>query len=90
MRQILVGGADPSVGFLEGPASSAAVGIESCGALLISVTVCSTQVATFFLLSNLGLVHSVLDTTRLPSAYAPLHSWIWDEHWMGIFLSEWS
>ena len=42
--------------------------------LLVSVTVCSTQVATFFLLSNLGLAHSILDTTRLPSAYAPLHS----------------
>ena len=54
-------------------------------ALLVSVIVCSAQVATFFILSNLGLVHSVLDTTRLPSAYAPLHSWIWNEHWMGIF-----
>ena len=60
-------------------------------ALLVSVTVRSTQVVMFFfLLSSLGLVHSVLDTTCLSSAYAPLHSWIWDEHWTWIFLSEWS
>jgi len=34
MRRILVGGADRSVGFPEGPGSAAAVGTESCGHFL--------------------------------------------------------
>ena len=59
-------------------------------ALLVSVTVRSTQVATFFLLSSLGLVHSVPDTTCLPSAYARFVAASGMSIGWGFFLSEWA
>ena len=59
-------------------------------ALLVSVTVCSTQVASFFLLSCLRLIHSVTDTKCLPSTYPSPSIWIGNVHWRDIWCSEWS
>ena len=57
-------------------------------ALLLSVTICSTQVASFFLLSCLRLIHSVTDTKCLPSTYPSPSIWIGNVHWRDIWCSE--
>src|SRR6266498_1226166 len=57
--------------------------------LLVVVSVIVTLVAPSWHLADLRLIHTISDTTCLPTTRASLLSlWIWNIKWLGMILSE--